>query len=119
MHRDRVLHDAVERAVALAEAGYRPPLPVTDALAPGESVLAALKLGIYMLRQGEYATDHDVTVATHLAEVLCGGAVTPGTPVSEEYLLDLEREHFLSLCGERKSQERIAHTLKTGRPLRN
>jgi len=60
-----------------------------------------------------------VTVATHLAEVLCGGAVTPGTPVSEEYLLDLEREHFLSLCGERKSQERIAHTLKTGRPLRN
>ena len=119
MNRERVLHDAVERAVALAEAGYRSPLPVTDAPAPGESVLAALKLGIYMLRQGEYATDHDVTVATHLAEVLCGGAITPGTPVSEQYLLDLEREHFLSLCGERKSQERIAHTLKTGRPLRN
>jgi 3-hydroxyacyl-CoA dehydrogenase len=55
----------------------------------------------------------------HLAEVLCGGAITPGTPVSEQYLLDLEREHFLSLCGERKSQERIAHTLKTGKPLRN
>jgi 3-hydroxyacyl-CoA dehydrogenase len=119
MNRDRVLHDAKSRAVALAEAGYRAPLPVTDIPAPGESVLAALRLGVYMLRQGEYASDHDVTVATHLAEVMCGGKVTPGTPVREQFLLDLEREHFLSLCGERKSQERIAHTLKTGRPLRN
>ena len=119
MNRERVLHDAKERVTAMAEAGYRPPLPVTDIPAPGESVLAALKLGVYMLRQGEYASDHDVTVATHLAEILCGGKVTPGTPVSEQYLLDLEREHFLSLCGERKTQERIGHTLKTGKPLRN
>lgn len=119
MNRERVLHDAKARVVALAEAGYPPPLPVTDVAAPGESVLAALRLGIYMMREGEYASDHDVTVATHLAEVLCGGAVTPGTPVSEQYLLDLERQHFLSLCGERKSQERIAYTLKTGKPLRN
>jgi 3-hydroxyacyl-CoA dehydrogenase len=119
MNRDRLLHDAQSRVVALAEAGYRAPLPVTDIPAPGKSVLAALRLGVYMLHQGEYASDHDVTVATHLAEVLCGGNVTPGTPVSEQYLLDLEREHFLSLCGERKSQERIAHTLKTGKPLRN
>ena len=119
MNRDRVLHDAKSRAVALADAGYRPPLPITDIPAPGESVLAALRLGVYMLRQGEYASDHDVTVATHLATILCGGNVTSGTPVSEQYLLDLEREHFLSLCGERKTQERIAHTLKTGKPLRN
>jgi 3-hydroxyacyl-CoA dehydrogenase len=119
MNRDRLLHDAKSRAVALAEGGYRAPLSVTDIPAPGEGVLAALRLGVYMLRQGEYASDHDVTVATHLAEVLCGGNVTSGTPVSEQYLLDLEREHFLSLCGERKSQERIAHTLKTGKPLRN
>lgn len=119
MNRERVLHDAKERSAALAAAGYRPPLPNMNIPAPGESVLAALKLGIYMLRQGEYASDHDVTVATHLAGVLCGGQITPGTPVSEQYLLDLEREHFLSLCGERKSQERIAHTLKTGKPLRN
>ncbi|MFZ0273593.1 MAG: 3-hydroxyacyl-CoA dehydrogenase NAD-binding domain-containing protein [Acidobacteriaceae bacterium] len=119
MNRERVLHDAKKRVVALAEAGYRPPLPVTDIPAPGESVLAALRLGVFMMRQGEYASDHDVTVATHLATILCGGNVTPGTPVSEQYLLDLEREHFLSLCGERKSQERIAHTLKTGKPLRN
>jgi 3-hydroxyacyl-CoA dehydrogenase len=119
LNRERLLHDAKSRAVALADAGYRPPLPITDIPAPGESVLAALRIGIYMLRQGEYASDHDVTVATHLAEVLCGGNVTSGASVSEQYLLDLEREHFLSLCGERKSQARIAHTLKTGKPLRN
>jgi 3-hydroxyacyl-CoA dehydrogenase len=119
LNRDRLLHDAKSEALALAEAGYRAPLPLTDIPAPGESVLATLKLGVYMLRQGEYVTDHDVTVANHLAAVLCGGNVTPGTPVSEQYLLDLERERFLSLCGERKSQERIAHTLKTGKPLRN
>ncbi|MGB7137060.1 MAG: 3-hydroxyacyl-CoA dehydrogenase family protein, partial [Acidobacteriaceae bacterium] len=112
MNRERLLHDAKAQAAALAESGYQAPLARTDLPAPGDSVLAALKLAIHMMREGEYATDHDVTVATHLVEVLCGGAVTPGTPVSEQYLLDLEREHFLSLCGERKSQERIAHTLK-------
>ena len=119
MNRDRVLHDAKQQALALAEAGYRAPLPITDVPAPGDSVLAALRLGVHMLREGDYATDHDVTVATHLAEIFCGGPITSGTPVSEQYLLDLEREHFLSLCGERKTQERIAHTLKTGKPLRN
>jgi 3-hydroxyacyl-CoA dehydrogenase len=119
MNRDRVLNDSKARAIALAAAGYHPPLPITDISAPGESVLAALRLGIHMLRQGDFASDHDVIVATHLAEILCGGNITPGTSVSEQYLLDLEREHFLSLCGERKTQERIAHTLKTGKPLRN
>ncbi|HTV14222.1 MAG TPA: 3-hydroxyacyl-CoA dehydrogenase NAD-binding domain-containing protein [Acidobacteriaceae bacterium] len=119
MNRDRVLHDAKQQSLAMAEAGYRAPLQITDIPAPGDSVLAALKLGVHMLREGEYATDHDVTVATHLAEIFCGGPVTSGTSVSEQYLLELEREHFLSLCGERKTQERIAHTLKTGKPLRN
>jgi 3-hydroxyacyl-CoA dehydrogenase len=71
------------------------------------------------MRQAEYISDHDVTVATHVARILCGGALTPGSLVTEQYLLDLERESFLSLCGERKTQERIAHTLQTGRPLRN
>ena len=119
MNRDRLLHDARTEAVALAEAGYSAPLLRTDIPAPGENVLAALKTGVYMLRQGDYASDHDATVATHLAEILCGGAITSGTPIGEQYLLDLERQHFLSLCGERKTQERIAHTLKTGKPLRN
>jgi 3-hydroxyacyl-CoA dehydrogenase len=72
-----------------------------------------------MMRQGEYISDHDVRVANAVAHVLCGGKVTPGSPVSEQYLLDLEREAFLSLCGEQKTQERIAFTLKTGKPLRN
>ena len=71
------------------------------------------------MRQGEYISDHDVKVANRVAHVLCGGAVTPGTHISEQYLLDLEREAFLSLCGEKKTQERIAFTLKTGKPLRN
>lgn len=119
MNRDRVLHDAKCRVLAFAESGYAAPVPRTDIPAPGDAVLAALRLGIHMLREGEYGTDHDVVVATHLATVLCGGAVTSGTLVSESSLLDLEREHFLSLCGERRTQERIAHTLKTGKPLRN
>ena len=66
-----------------------------------------------------YASAHDQKVARWTAYVLAGGRVTPGAPISEQYLLDLEREAFLSLCGERKTQERIAHTLKTGKPLRN
>jgi 3-hydroxyacyl-CoA dehydrogenase len=66
-----------------------------------------------------FASEHDQLVARKAAQVLCGGRVTPGTLVSEQYLLDIEREAFLSLCGERKTQERIAHTLKTGKPLRN
>ncbi len=119
MNRDRVLHDAKQKALAFAEAGYAPPLARTDIPAPGEPLLAALRLGVHMMREGEYASDHDVTVATHLATILCGGNITPGTLVTEQYLLDLEREHFLSLCGERKSQERIAYTLKSGKPLRN
>ena len=72
-----------------------------------------------MMRRAEYISDHDVTVTTHLAYVLCGGAVAPGTLLTEQNLLDLEREAFLSLCGERNTQERIAYTLKTGKALRN
>ena len=71
-------------------------------------MLATLKLGVHMMRQGEYISDHDVKVANWVAYVLCGGKITPGTLVSEQYLLDLEREAFLSLCGEKKTQERIA-----------
>jgi 3-hydroxyacyl-CoA dehydrogenase len=82
-------------------------------------VLATLELGVHMMREAEYISEHDVTVARLLAKVLCGGAVTAGTPLSEQYFLDLEREAFLSLCGEAKTRERIAFTLKTGKPLRN
>jgi len=119
MNRERVLADAKTRALELVRAGYEPPQPRTDIPAPGENVLAALRLGVHIMRQGEYISDHEVKIATKVAEVLCGGNVTPGTPVSEQYILDLEREAFKSLCGERKTQERIQYTLKTGKTLRN
>jgi 3-hydroxyacyl-CoA dehydrogenase len=119
MNRERVLADAKARALELVRAGYEPPQPRTDIPAPGENILAALKLGVHIMRQGEYITDHEVKIATKVAEVLCGGHVTSGTPVSEQYVLDLEREAFKSLCGEKKTQERIQFTLKTGRTLRN
>lgn len=119
MNRDRLLSDAKERALELVRAGYEPPRMRTDIPAPGENMLAAVKLGIHMMRQGEFITEYEVKIGTKVAEVLCGGNVTPGTPVSEQYFLDLEREAFKSLCGEKKTQERIQYTLKTGKTLRN
>jgi 3-hydroxyacyl-CoA dehydrogenase len=119
MNRERILADAKDRAMELARAGYKALVPRTDIPAPGENVLATLRLGIHLMKQAEYISAHDVKVATKVAEVICGGNVTPGTPVSEQYILDLEREGFKSLCGEKKTQERIQFTLKTGKPLRN
>ncbi|HTZ58142.1 MAG TPA: 3-hydroxyacyl-CoA dehydrogenase NAD-binding domain-containing protein [Acidobacteriaceae bacterium] len=118
VHRDRLLEDAKQVSLALASAGYAAPVP-REIPAAGESVLATLKLGVHLMRQAEYISDHDQKVANHVANILCGGAIPPGTMVGEQYLLDLERQAFLSLCGERKTQERIAFTLKTGKPLRN
>jgi 3-hydroxyacyl-CoA dehydrogenase len=119
MNRERVLADAKARALELVRAGYEPPQPRTDIRAPGENIFAALKMGVHLMRQGEYITEYEVKLATKIAEVLCGGNVTAGTPVSEQYILDLEREGFKSLCGEKKTQERIQYTLKTGKTLRN
>ncbi len=119
MNRERVLSDAKERALDMVHEGYRPVVPRNDIPAPGESILATLKLGVHIMHEGEFITDHEVKIANKVAEVLCGGAVNPGTPVSEQYLLDLEREAFKSLCGEKKTQERIQYTLKTGKTLRN
>jgi len=119
MNRERVLTDAKTRALELVRAGYEPPVPRADIPAPGENLLAALKMGVHLMRQGDFITDYEVRLGGKIAEVLCGGQITPGTPVSEQYILDLEREGFKSLCGERKTQERIQHTLKTGKTLRN
>ena len=119
MNRERLVTDAAARAAALAEAGYTAPVARTDIPAPGENALATLKLAVWTMREGQFISDHDAKVANWVAYALCGGKVTPGTLVTEQYLLDLEREAFLSLCGERKTQERIAFTLKTGKPLRN
>jgi 3-hydroxyacyl-CoA dehydrogenase len=78
-----------------------------------------LKLGVYLMREGAYISEHDAKIATHVARILAGGDITPGTLLTEQSLLDLEREAFLSLCGEPKTVERIGFTLKTGKPLRN
>jgi 3-hydroxyacyl-CoA dehydrogenase len=118
MNRERLLTDAKARALELAR-DYKPPVMRLDLPAPGENILATLKLGVHLMRQGEYISDYEVKLGHKIAEVLCGGNVTPGTPVSEQYLLDLEREAFKSLCGEKKTQERIQYTLKTGKTLRN
>jgi 3-hydroxyacyl-CoA dehydrogenase len=119
MNRERVLSDAKARALELVRAGYEPPVPRADIPAPGESLLAALKMGVHLMRQGDFITDYEVKLGGKIAEVLCGGNITPGTLVSEQYILDLEREGFKSLCGEKKTQERIQFTLKTGKTLRN
>jgi 3-hydroxyacyl-CoA dehydrogenase len=119
MNRERLLLDAKALAATMAEAGYTAPQTRTRIPAPGASALAALGTGVFLMGEAGYASEHDQKVARWIAYILSGGRVTAGTPVSEQYILDLEREAFLSLCGEPKTQERIAYTLKTGKPLRN
>ncbi|MFP5234455.1 MAG: 3-hydroxyacyl-CoA dehydrogenase NAD-binding domain-containing protein [Acidobacteriota bacterium] len=119
LNRERLLLDARAQVHALIEGGYTAPLPRTHIPAPGIAALAAMETGIFLMGEAGFASEHDMKVARWAAYILAGGRVTPGVPVSEQYLLDLEREAFLSLCGERKTLERIAFTLKTGKPLRN
>jgi len=118
MNRDRLVADAKEAALALVRAGYHPPAP-PEIRVLGEEFLAAAKLAIHSLVRGQFASEYDGVVGRKLAGILAGGSITAPQTVSEQYVLDLEREAFVSLCGERKTQERIAHTLKTGKPLRN
>jgi 3-hydroxyacyl-CoA dehydrogenase len=119
LNRERLLLDAKAQALVLAELGYTAPLPRTQIPAPGTAALATLETGVFLMGEAGFASEHDQKVARWAAYILAGGRVTPGSLVSEQYLLDLELEAFLSLCGERKTQERIAFTLKTGKPLRN
>jgi 3-hydroxyacyl-CoA dehydrogenase len=118
MNRDRQIADAKQTALALLRAGYHPPAPAQIRVL-GEEFLTGAKLAIHMMIRGGYASDYDGVVGRKLANILAGGAITSPQLVPEQYVLDLEREAFVSLCGERKTQERIAHTLKTGKPLRN
>ena len=119
MNRERLLLDAKAQVAVLAGAGYTAPQPRTQIPVPGTAALATLETGVFLMGEAGYASEHDQKVARWAAYILSGGRVTAGTLVSEQYLLDLEREAFLSLAGERKTQERIAFTLKTGKPLRN
>jgi len=118
MNRDRLVADAKQTALALVRAGYHPPAPAQIRVL-GEEMIAAAKLAVHQMLRGEYISEYDALVARKLAEVLAGGALSASQIVSEQYILDLEREAFVSLCGEPKTQARIAHTLKTGKPLRN
>ncbi len=115
----RQIADAKERAIALAEAGYTQPIPRTDIKVQGKSGLAMFYIGAASMLRGQYISEHDKKISEKLAWIMCGGDLSYPQLVSEQYLLDLEREAFLSLCGERKTLERIQHTLKTGKPLRN
>ena len=119
LNRERLLLDAKAHVALLAAAGYVAPQPRTQIPAPGTAALAMLETGAFLMGEAGFASEHDQKVARWTAYILSGGRVTAGTLVSEQYILDLEREAFLSLCGERKTQERIAFTLKTGKPLRN
>jgi 3-hydroxyacyl-CoA dehydrogenase len=119
MNGDRLIADAKQEVLNLAAAGYVQPVERTDIYAMGEAGLAAFKIALSQMQRGGFASDHDVLIGKKIAKILCGGELNHASYVSEQYLLDLEREGFLSLCGERKTQERIAGMLKTGKPLRN
>jgi 3-hydroxyacyl-CoA dehydrogenase len=119
MNADRLIADAKQEVIALAQVGYTKPTQRTDILAMGNPALATLKIGIHQMLRGGFISEHDALIGEKLARILTGGDLNHPTRVSEQYLLDLEREAFLSLLGTRKTQERMAHTLKTGKPLRN
>ncbi|MBV9210062.1 MAG: 3-hydroxyacyl-CoA dehydrogenase, partial [Acidobacteria bacterium] len=119
MNSDRLIADAKKEVLSLASTGYVEPQQRTDILALGNAALSTLKLGIHQMLRGGFISEYDALIGTKLARILTGGDLNHPTRVSEQYLLDLEREAFLSLCGERKTQERIGHMLKSGKPLRN
>jgi 3-hydroxyacyl-CoA dehydrogenase len=119
MNRDHLLFSAREMALGLARSGYRPPEPTVRVPVAGRDGLAAFQSQLYNLSQGGHISEYDAHLGTELARVLCGGDVPAGTEVGEQYLLDLEREVFLRLCAERRTQERMEHMLKKGKPLRN
>jgi 3-hydroxyacyl-CoA dehydrogenase len=116
---DRRIADAKRKVLELSIQGYTQPAPRKDIKVQGRTGLGALMAGIHGMWRGNYITDHDRTVAQKLAHVLCGGDLSLPTLVNEQYLLDLEREAFLSLCGERKTLERLQSMLTTGKALRN
>ena len=119
MNRDRLMADAKAKALERVREGYHAPAPRLAIPVGGESVTAALSLGVHLAWRAGRATEHDALVGRKLAHIFGGGNLPHATTVTEQHLLDLEREAFMSLVGERKTLERIQHTLKTGKPLRN
>jgi len=119
MNSDRLIADAKQEVLNLAASGYIRPVERNDIYVMGEAGQAAMKLALHMMKQGGFISEHDHLIGTKLANVMSGGNMNHGAYVSEQYLLDLEREAFVSLCGTRKTQERIAAMLKSGKSLRN
>lgn len=119
MNPDRRIYEAKKSVIELYDSGYTRPIERTDIKVLGRMGLGMLYAGINGMFRGNYISDHDVLIAKKLAYVMCGGDLSEPTPVSEQYLLNLEREAFLSLCGERKTLERLQSVIKTGKPVRN
>lgn len=119
MNQGRRIWEARKSVIEMYDSGYTTPVQRRDVKVLGRSALGALYAGIHAMRTANYATEHDALVARKLAYVMCGGDLSEPTLVSEQYLLDLEREAFLSLCGEKKSLERIQSVLTSGKPIRN
>ncbi|MBW1742821.1 MAG: 3-hydroxyacyl-CoA dehydrogenase/enoyl-CoA hydratase family protein [Deltaproteobacteria bacterium] len=119
INRDYLMEEAKKTVLAMNMEGYTPSRPKDRIRVAGEDTFATIRFGLWSMNTSDFITEHDVTVSAKIGYVLCGGNVHPDTYVTEQYLLDLEREAFLSLCGEPKTQARIQHTLSTGKPLRN
>ena len=119
LNRQRLTADAKERAIALAETGYRMPVKEKDIKVLGKQALGAFTVGAHQMLEGGYISEYEKMMVEKLGYVMSGGDLSEPAMVSEQYLLDLEREAFLSLCGQKKTLERIQHMLKTGKPLRN
>ena len=115
---DQLIADAKQKVLALA-VNYRPKRPLQNIPAPGRNIAASIKSQLWNMKMGGYVTEYEYEMGSTIAQVICGGDVNPGTLVTEEYLLQLERENFLRLCGNKKTAERVQHMLKTGKPLRN
>ena len=119
MNRFELLYVAKAHALALAEAGYRPPLKARNITVAGSTGIATIKGSLVNMREGDFISEHDYLIASKIAHVMCGGELTPGSKVDEEWFLDLERAAFIELLATEKTQARVEHTLKTGKPLRN
>jgi 3-hydroxyacyl-CoA dehydrogenase len=115
---DRLISDAKQKVLALS-VNFRPKRPMENIPAPGRSVAASIKSQLWNLQMGGFASEYDAQIGSIIASIICGGDVPASMPISEDYLLQLEREGFLKLCGNKKTAQRIQHMLKTGKPLRN
>jgi 3-hydroxyacyl-CoA dehydrogenase len=118
-HEHELLHVAKQTALGMAESGYRPPLPARQVSAAGDVGIATFKMMLVNMFEGRMISPHDMEIATRIATVLSGGEIDRGAMVDEDWLIRLEREHFVALAQMPKTQERIGHMLKTGKPLRN